>query len=45
MLAIVLVKLVFSHNGLNRSSFEYGESGGFFEIKDAELRRKGRDEE
>ena len=45
MLAIMLVKLLFSHNGLSRSSFEYGESGAFFEIKDTDLSRKGWDKE
>lgn len=45
MLAIVLVKLLFSHNGLSRSSFEYEEPGGRFEIKETDLSREGWDEE
>ena len=45
MRAIVLVKLLFSHNGLTRFPFEYGEAGGCFEIKDTDLPRKGWDEE
>ena len=45
MREIVLVKLLFSHNGLSRALFEYGESGGCFEIIDTDLCRKGWDEE
>ena len=45
MRAIVLVKLLSSHNGLSSSPFEYGEPGGLFEIKDTDLSMEGWDEE
>lgn len=37
MRAIVLVKLLFSQNGLSGSPFEFGESSGRFEIKDRDF--------